>query len=98
MNEQSSRSHAIFTITIECSETFVDGRQLLTQGKLSFVDLAGSERQSKTNAVGEQLREATKINLSLSTLGNVISVLAEAKSQHIPYRSVLQSASSKTVH
>nr|CAD2146819.1 unnamed protein product [Meloidogyne enterolobii] len=86
MNEQSSRSHAIFTITIECSEIIADGKQLLTQGKLSFVDLAGSERQSKTNAVGEQMKEATKINLSLSTLGNVISALADAKSTHIPYR------------
>ncbi|CAK5081673.1 unnamed protein product [Meloidogyne enterolobii] len=86
MNEQSSRSHAIFTITIECSEIIADGKQLLTQGKLSFVDLAGSERQSKTNVVGEQMKEATKINLSLSTLGNVISALADAKSTHIPYR------------
>lgn len=86
MNEQSSRSHAIFTITIECSEIIADGKQLLTQGKLSFVDLAGSERQSKTNVVGEQMKEATKINLSLSTLGNVISALADAKSTHVPYR------------
>jgi kinesin family protein 3/17 len=110
MNEQSSRSHAIFTITIECSETMVDNtntstqnstgigttssaategqgqqRQMLTQGKLSFVDLAGSERQSKTQSEGQRLKEATKINLSLSTLGNVISALAE-HGTHIPYR------------
>jgi kinesin family member 3B len=44
-------------------------------GKLNLVDLAGSERQSKTGATGERLKEATKINLSLSALGNVISAL-----------------------
>ena len=64
---------------------------------MNLVDLAGSERQSKTQATGERLKEATKINLSLSALGNVISALVEgargkhgksgkAKSKHIPYR------------
>ena len=46
----------------------------------------GSERQSKTGATGQRLKEATKINLSLSTLGNVISALVDGKSSHIPYR------------
>merc|ERR1739842_199234 len=55
-------------------------------GKLNLVDLAGSERQSKTGAMGERLKEATKINLSLSALGNVISALVDGKSTHIPYR------------
>uniref|UniRef100_A0A3B3UHQ4 Kinesin motor domain-containing protein n=1 Tax=Poecilia latipinna TaxID=48699 RepID=A0A3B3UHQ4_9TELE len=55
-------------------------------GKLNLVDLAGSERQSKTGATGERLREATKINLSLSALGNVISALVVGRSKHIPYR------------
>lgn len=55
-------------------------------GKLNLVDLAGSERQSKTQAEGIRLKEATKINLSLSALGNVISALVDSKSQHIPYR------------
>lgn len=50
------------------------------------MDLAGSERQSKTGATGDRLKEATKINLSLSALGNVISALVESKSNHIPYR------------
>ncbi|KAI6177620.1 Kinesin-like protein [Aphelenchoides bicaudatus] len=85
MNEQSSRSHALFTITLECSEK-INGHQHLTQGKLHLVDLAGSERQSKTGASGDRLKEASKINLSLSTLGNVISALVDAKSTHIPYR------------
>ena len=51
-----------------------------------MVDLAGSERQSKTGATGERLKEATKINLSLSALGNVISALVDGRSGHIPYR------------
>jgi hypothetical protein len=50
------------------------------------VDLAGSERQSKTKAEGQRLKEAVKINLSLSALGNVISALVDSKSGHIPYR------------
>ena len=45
MNERSSRSHAIFTITVECSERGVDGQQHFRVGKLHLVDLAGSERQ-----------------------------------------------------
>jgi kinesin family protein 3/17 len=51
-----------------------------------FIYLQGSERQSKTGATGMRLKEATKINLSLSTLGNVISALVDGKSTHIPYR------------
>ncbi|XP_064610162.1 kinesin-like protein KIF3A isoform X2 [Liolophura sinensis] len=86
MNEHSSRSHAIFTVTIECSEKGPDGQQHVRVGKLHLVDLAGSERQAKTGATGQRLKEATKINLSLSTLGNVISSLVDGKSTHIPYR------------
>ncbi|XP_064829222.1 kinesin-like protein KIF3A isoform X2 [Oncorhynchus masou masou] len=86
MNEHSSRSHAIFTITIESSEKGVDGDQHVRMGKLHLVDLAGSERQGKTGATGQRLKEATKINLSLSTLGNVISALVDGKSTHVPYR------------
>ncbi|ESP00097.1 hypothetical protein LOTGIDRAFT_213295 [Lottia gigantea] len=86
MNQTSSRSHAIFTVTIECSEKGIDGEQHFRVGKLHLVDLAGSERQAKTGASGMRLKEATKINLSLSTLGNVISALVDGKSSHIPYR------------
>ncbi|XP_072182221.1 kinesin-II 95 kDa subunit-like [Diadema setosum] len=86
MNEQSSRSHAIFIITIECSELGPDGENHIRVGKLNLVDLAGSERQNKTGATGERLKEATKINLSLAALGNVISALVDGKSSHIPYR------------
>ncbi|XP_076860662.1 kinesin-like protein KIF3A [Brachyhypopomus gauderio] len=83
MNEHSSRSHAIFTITIECSEKGVDGNQHVRMGKLHLVDLAGSERQGKTVASLRRCPVAPKINLSLSTLGNVISALVDGKSTHI---------------
>lgn len=86
MNEHSSRSHAIFIITVECSRIGDDGESHITVGRLNLVDLAGSERQSKTGATGERFKEATKINLSLSALGNVISALVDSKSAHIPYR------------
>jgi len=51
-----------------------------------FFEMQGSERQVKTGATGQRLKEATKINLSLSTLGNVISALVDGRSTHIPYR------------
>eukprot|EP00483_Globobulimina_turgida_P008205 UN08221 len=83
MNDVSSRSHAIFVLNVETSTN--DGEDIKC-GKLNLVDLAGSERQSKTGAAGIRFKEATKINLSLSALGNVISALVEGKGQHIPYR------------
>lgn len=86
VNSVSSRSHAIFSITIESSTTDEAGNQQVKMGKLQLVDLAGSERQQKTQASGIRLKEATKINLSLSVLGNVISALVDGKSSHIPYR------------
>ncbi|OZC10376.1 hypothetical protein X798_02683 [Onchocerca flexuosa] len=86
MNEHSSRSHAIFMVTVECSEPGLDGQNHIRVGKLNLVDLAGSERQSKTGSHGERFKEATKINLSLSALGNVISALTGGKSTHVPYR------------
>ncbi|GIX87320.1 kinesin-like protein KIF3A [Caerostris darwini] len=86
MNLHSSRSHAIFSITVESCEEGFDRKEHIRAGKLHLVDLAGSERQSKTGSSGQRLVEATKINLSLSTLGNVISALVDGKSTHIPYR------------
>ena len=161
MNAQSSRSHSMFTIVVECAGKGIDGEEHICVGKLNLVDLvsppcppvrpslftrrpskshsallktclplkplaslpsflqlpllklptcnnlwwslfltdsvfnltneliidkAGSERQSKTGATGSRLKEATKINLSLSALGNVINALVDGKSQHIPYR------------
>jgi hypothetical protein len=86
MNKDSSRSHSIFTIYIETAEDGEDGDTKFRVGKLNLVDLAGSEKQSKTNATGDRLKEAQKINLSLSALGNVISALVDGRSTHIPYR------------
>ncbi|XP_005081088.1 kinesin-like protein KIF17 isoform X2 [Mesocricetus auratus] len=86
MNKDSSRSHSIFTINIEIYAVDERGKDHLRAGKLNLVDLAGSERQSKTGATGERLKEATKINLSLSALGNVISALVDGRCKHIPYR------------
>ena len=86
MNEHSSRSHSVFTITVESSEMKEDGKAHIRVGKLNIVDLAGSERQSKTGATGDRLKEASKINLSLSTLCHVISSLTDPKCTYIPYR------------
>lgn len=85
MNAESSRSHSIFTIQVEMMHTTGDDGHI-RKGKLNLVDLAGSERQAKTGASGDRLKEANKINLSLSALGNVISALVDGKSKHIPYR------------
>ncbi|XP_065095899.1 kinesin-like protein KIF17 [Ochlerotatus camptorhynchus] len=86
MNVESSRSHSIFTITLEQMSTGAGQDAVIKRGKLNLVDLAGSERQSKTGATGDRLKEATKINLSLSALGNVISALVDGKTKHVPYR------------
>lgn len=86
MNEHSSRSHAIFMITVEHIEKDSSDVEHIRVGKLNLVDLAGSERQIKTKTVGQRQKEAIKINLSLSALGNVISALVDGRSTHIPYR------------
>ncbi len=88
MNKHSSRSHAIFIVTVECSKESEEeaGKAHIRVGKLNLVDLAGSERQAKTGAVGERLKEAITINLSLAALGNVISALVDGKSTYVPYR------------
>lgn len=89
MNDKSSRSHTIFMITLEQIQgtaSSSSSSSSIRRGKLNLVDLAGSERQSKTGAFGDRLKEASKINLSLSALGNVISALVDSKTKHIPYR------------
>nr|XP_006127127.1 kinesin-like protein KIF1B isoform X9 [Pelodiscus sinensis] len=92
MNETSSRSHAVFTIvfTQKRHDTETD---LCTEkvSKISLVDLAGSERADSTGAKGTRLKEGANINKSLTTLGKVISALAEVskkkkKTDFIPYR------------
>jgi kinesin family protein 3/17 len=86
MNAESSRSHSIFTIVMEHITKDPSGKDHIRAGKLNLVDLAGSERQKKTGASGDRLKEGSKINLSLSALGNVISALSEGSAKHIPYR------------
>ncbi|RWS24427.1 hypothetical protein B4U80_08563, partial [Leptotrombidium deliense] len=93
MNSESSRSHAVFTITLTCSvsdpDAGVSGEKV---SKMSLVDLAGSERAVKTGAIGERLKEGSNINKSLTTLGLVTSKLADSVSgkskgeQFVPYR------------
>jgi kinesin family protein 5 len=82
MNQESSRSHAIFVIEVTQKNESGSARS----GRLFLVDLAGSEKVGKTGASGQTLEEAKKINKSLSSLGNVINALTDAKSTHIPYR------------
>ncbi|XP_017338589.1 kinesin-1 heavy chain isoform X2 [Ictalurus punctatus] len=82
MNEHSSRSHSIFLINVKQENTQTEQK---LSGKLYLVDLAGSEKVSKTGAEGAVLDEAKNINKSLSSLGNVISALAEG-STYVPYR------------
>nr|XP_033942493.1 kinesin-like protein KIF1B isoform X8 [Pseudochaenichthys georgianus] len=98
MNETSSRSHAVFTIVFtqkkHDSESDLSTEKV---SKISLVDLAGSERADSTGATGTRLKEGANINKSLTTLGKVISALAEVdnstskskkkkKTDFIPYR------------
>ncbi|XP_020950982.1 kinesin-like protein KIF1B isoform X9 [Sus scrofa] len=98
MNETSSRSHAVFTIVF--TQKKLDNETNLSTekvSKISLVDLAGSERADSTGAKGTRLKEGANINKSLTTLGKVISALAEVdnctskskkkkKTDFIPYR------------
>ncbi|KAI9658010.1 MAG: Kinesin heavy chain [Bathelium mastoideum] len=83
MNQESSRSHSIFVITVS-QKNLETGS--MKSGQLFLVDLAGSEKVGKTGASGQTLEEAKKINKSLSALGMVINSLTDGKSTHIPYR------------
>ncbi|XP_041502837.1 chromosome-associated kinesin KIF4 isoform X4 [Microtus oregoni] len=85
MNSQSSRSHAIFTISIEQRKK--NDKNSNFRSKLHLVDLAGSERQKKTKAEGDRLKEGININRGLLCLGNVISALGDdKKGSFVPYR------------
>ncbi|PKI73113.1 hypothetical protein CRG98_006521 [Punica granatum] len=94
MNSQSSRSHAIFTITVEqkknLGESHNDVGDDILCSKLHLVDLAGSERAKRTGADGMRLKEGIHINKGLLALGNVISALGDDRKRkegaHIPYR------------
>ena len=84
MNDQSSRSHSLFTVYLEIQEGEGNNKKIRS-GKLNLVDLAGSERVGKTNATGKTFDEGKKINLSLTALGSVIDALSSNR-KHIPYK------------
>lgn len=99
INRQSSRSHTIFTVTMEQRRgagrlplhhrpPAVPAAGQVLVSKFHFVDLAGSERIVKTGNTGERLKESIQINCGLLALGNVISALGDPrrKTTHIPYR------------
>ncbi|XP_048436178.1 kinesin-like protein KIN-4A isoform X1 [Pyrus x bretschneideri] len=101
MNNQSSRSHAIFTITLEQMHkvnSACNGNNGLNESmneeylcaKLHLVDLAGSERAKRTGSDGMRFKEGVHINKGLLALGNVISALGDEKKRkeglHVPYR------------
>ncbi len=83
MNQESSRSHSIFVVTVTQKNVETGSAK---SGQLFLVDLAGSEKVGKTGASGQTLEEAKKINKSLSALGMVINSLTDGRSTHIPYR------------
>jgi kinesin family member 15 len=88
MNRESSRSHSVFAFTIQSTET-KDGLKKERYSRFNLIDLAGSERQKSTAAAGQRLKEASRINKSLSALGNVILALSEiarGKARHVHYR------------
>jgi len=82
MNERSSRSHSVFSLTIE-GRNELSGQNM--KGILNLIDLAGSERLNSSGSKGERLRETQHINKSLSALGDVIAALAN-RDKHVPYR------------
>eukprot|EP01082_Thalassiosira_pseudonana_P002245 g1977.t1.1.5e174188 g1977 g1977.t1 contig11:452500-456007(-) len=89
MNRVSSRSHAVFVLTVKSEITSSDGISKVRVSKFTLVDLAGSERQKATDTAGDRLKEASMINNSLLCLGQVINSLVDrekGKEKHVPFR------------
>lgn len=82
-NAKSSRSHAIFQISLKITNKIT---RTLQESKMSLIDLAGSERAAGVNRSRDRFKEGTNINKSLLALGNCINALAENKKAHVPYR------------
>ena len=87
-NQESSRSHAVFQVTVTKKPKASGVTANVLEGKLNLIDLAGSERASKTNNRSERLREGANINKSLLALANCINALGQNyhSGQHIPFR------------
>ncbi|XP_043194574.1 chromosome-associated kinesin KIF4A-like [Amphibalanus amphitrite] len=85
MNAESSRSHAVFQVTLRQSDGTAGLSQDVRVSKLSLIDLAGSERGSATGHKGARFREGANINRSLLALGSCINALADGK-KFVPYR------------
>ncbi|NWU41807.1 KIF9 protein, partial [Hylia prasina] len=85
LNKNSSRSHCIFTMYIECRSRDYTNHKCL-KSKITLIDLAGSERLSKTGSEGQVRVEASYINKSLSFLEQLVIALADPKREHIPFR------------
>ena len=85
MNEHSSRSHAIFRLTVESREIAHGSKSPIMKSQLNLVDLAGSEKAAQTGASGQTLKEGAAINKSLFMLGRVINELTQG-AHHISYR------------
>ncbi|CAG9762769.1 unnamed protein product [Ceutorhynchus assimilis] len=86
MNNHSSRSHTVFTITVHIKEADLSGEEVLKTGKINLVDLAGSENIAKSGAKDKRALELANINRSLLTLGRVIQTLTDKNNRHVPYR------------
>ncbi|CAG9854948.1 unnamed protein product [Phyllotreta striolata] len=86
MNHQSSRSHTVFTITVNTQESTDSGDDIIKTGKIKLVDLAGNENIARSGCKDMRATELANINRSLLTLGRVIHSLADKSQKHVPYR------------
>lgn len=96
MNDTSSRSHAVFTLTLkQIQHDIATDSTIERLARMRLVDLAGSERANRTEATGQRLREGGNINQSLTTLGRVIAALADPKRQRASRLAGLQNQSKR---
>jgi len=85
LNRESSRSHCVYTIHVEC-KSVMESTEKVIYSKLYLVDLAGSERTKKSGVSGMDMKEASFINKSLTFLEQVVVSVCDRKREHIPYR------------
>lgn len=98
MNDTSSRSHAVFTLTLkQIQHDIATDSTIERLARMRLVDLAGSERANRTESTGQRLREGGNINQSLTTLGRVIAALADPKRQKALRYGGLQNQSKRRV-